>query len=241
MLADGARPLLNHADALMAAVRSVGDEPVGMLRVGLPVGLPPAAMALVAANFRASFPRVVLNARFFDDPRRRLLDEVDLAVSIGDDPIEGPWATYEIGKVAEWLAASPEYLQRRGEPKSLSDLAEHDLFTLYVPGEDPGRLPLLEGGTYGVSPVASSTDPRMVQELSTAGHGIGLCAVPSLPGVDTRPLVKVLPGTVGRTRKLYLVVPRALIETPPLRAIFRFARTVLGREMVENAPAAGHT
>ena len=238
ILADGARGVLRDAGSLLTTARSAGDEPSGVLRVGLPTGVPPQAWALFLTGFRAAFPKVQLEARVFDDPRRRLLDEVDLAVHVGGDEIDGPWVTYELARVAEQLAASPAYLERRGTPDSLKDLAQHDLLNLFIPGADPGELPLLDGGTYRVTPIVSATDPRTLQELAVAGFGIALCAMLPIPGFETG-LVPVLPDIVGGSRSLRMVVPRALIETPQLRAIFRFARVTLGRDMVESRPATG--
>lgn len=231
VLADGARRLLLDVYALRGAVRGVGEEPSGVLRIGLPVGLPSQVMGVTWAAFRSAFPKVCLQARFFEDPRRRLLDEVDVAFHIDGNWSDGPWQVYAIGPVSERLMASPDYLSRRGRPISLADLADHDLLSLFMPGEATDSLPLLAGGTHPVVPAASGTDPRVLQEFAQAGMGIALCPIPPVPGVAHEGLEVVLPDIVGRERTIHMMVPRALVETPRLRAIFRFARSMLGREI----------
>lgn len=231
VLADGARRVLLDMSALMSAARSVGDEPAGVLRIGLPGGMPPEVLALVWTAFRARFPEVHVRARFFDDPRRRLLDDVDVAFHLGGEKVDGPWEKYHAGNIPERLMATPDYLERRGTPTSLAELDEHDILNLHMPGADPTVLPLLDGGSHPVEPVFSATDPRVLRDFANAGLGIALCALPPLPGLEPDKLVQVLPDVVGRERSMQMIVARALVETPPLRAIFRFARTMLGHEM----------
>lgn len=238
VLADGARALLNEAQALMTATRSAGDEPAGVVRMGLPTGLPPQVMSLFFSTFRAKFPEVLVEIRFFDDPRQRILDEVDLAVHIGGDAIDGPWLTYELGQLEEQLAACPEYLEQRGTPGTLADLAEHDLLTLYAPGSHPGDLPLLDGGVFRVSPILASTDPRTVQEFAEVGLGIAMCVKTPFPGFPTT-LVPVLTDVVGKTTSMRMIVPRTLVKTPLLRAIFRFAKATFGRDLVAERSSGG--
>ena len=94
-------------------------------------------------------------------------------------------------------------------------------------------MPLLEGGTYPVKPILAGTDPELVRRAAVSGAGIACCAVSPLPVAEADSLVQVLPDIVGRSRPIRIVVPRLLMETPNLRAVFRFARILLGGELTE--------
>ena len=54
--------------ALFATVREVGQEPSGVLRVALPVGLPPQIIAGIFGALRVAYPRLHVETRFSDDP-----------------------------------------------------------------------------------------------------------------------------------------------------------------------------
>src|SRR5690606_33518749 len=66
MLAARGRSVLQEASALVASVRELGREPVGVLRVLLPVGLPPHALTPIFAALRGAYPRLSLQIRHGD-------------------------------------------------------------------------------------------------------------------------------------------------------------------------------
>src|SRR5262245_28360838 len=58
VLAARGRMLEEEANALIASVREVGQEPSGVLRIALPVGLPPHVLAPLLVAVRATYPRL---------------------------------------------------------------------------------------------------------------------------------------------------------------------------------------
>lgn len=234
VLAARGRLVLQDASALVASVRELGREPVGLLRVVLPYGLPPHVLTPLFAAMRAGYPRLAVHLRFDDDPMRCLIDDVDLAVHFGPAAPPGPWLSHELIRVREWLLASSDYLARRGTPTSIAELAGHELLAWAPPEEDGRAWPTLAGGSFDVEPALISPDIHMIRQCVIAGLGIALVPDALLPdpGVAPGAVVPVLAEVVGRTRSLHVVVPAALANTPKLRSIVqqiqRFAASNLG-------------
>lgn len=231
VLAARGRHVLQEASALVASVREIGREPVGVLRVLMPMGLPPHALTPLFAALRGSFPRLSLQARFSEDPVESALEDVDMLVHFGPHGPEGPWLSYEVWSLREWLIASNEYLASRGTPTTLEELARHDLLAWAPPGEDPRVLPTLAGESFEVEPVLVSADVHCVRQMVLAGLGIGFVPDAMLPdpGVPDDALVPVLADVVGRRRSLFVVFPAAQAGLPKLRAILHHVRAFADR------------
>lgn len=230
-LARGGEALTEEAEALLASIREVGQEPAGVLRVSLPVGLPPHVLFHLFAALRAAHPRLTVETRFSEDPVAESLAGADLAVHFSEAPPRGSWLSPVLVRLREWLIASSAYLARRGTPRTLEDLAGHEILAWQPPGEDPRAFPLCRGGTFPVEPALVSADIHFLRHCARAG--VGLCLVPDaqLPDPDeTEPLVPVLADLIGRDRALRVTVPRALAEVPKIRAVLDHILKVPGTE-----------
>jgi len=220
------RLMIQEATALVASIREIGQEPSGVLRVMLPVGLPPHLLVQLLAIVRASYPRLSVHLRFSEDPVGGLLDDVDMALHFGARSPPGPWVSYELPRIREWLVGTAEYLARCGTPETVEDLAGHTLFSWEAPGDDPRRWPLRSGGTFAVEPALVASDIHLLRQCVLSGLGLALlpdALVPD-PGAEVDPVVPVLVGLVGRERPLRLVVPSVLSDLPKIKAILKHVR-----------------
>ncbi|APR81650.1 Transcriptional regulator, LysR family protein [Minicystis rosea] len=221
VLAQKGRTMIQEASALLASIREVGHEPSGTLRVVLPVGLPPHLLTPMFAGVRSAHPRLHYQLRFSNDPLSEALTDVDIAVHFGEDAPEGPWLSRVILRVREWLVASQSYLDRRGVPRSIPDLKDHELFAWQAPGEDAKVWRTLKGTSFQVDPVLIATDIHFIRSCCLAGLGIGLVpdAVLPDPGLGSEALVPVLPDVVGQERPIRISVPAALADIPKIRMV----------------------
>ncbi|WP_164019992.1 LysR family transcriptional regulator [Pyxidicoccus trucidator] len=228
VLAQRGRIMMQETSALLASIREVGQAPAGVLRVVLPVGLPPHLLTPLFGVLRTTYPQLRVHASFSDDPLTEALEDVDMAVHFGEALPRGPWLSHEVLRVHEGLIASTEYLERRGVPRSLEDLRHHELLSWEAPGEDARLWPSLRGPRFRVEPALIATDIHFVRTCCIAGQGIGL--VPSVdlpdPGVGDV-LVPVLPDIVGRERPLRISVPEALSEIPKIKLVLSHIQGVL--------------
>jgi DNA-binding transcriptional LysR family regulator len=239
LLARQARMMLRETHALLDALRELGDEPGGDLRVGVPLGLPTQALALLVGLCQAEFPRLRLQVRVSDDPIAELLEHVDMALHLGHGLPAGRWCTHTLLRTDTGLRASRSYLRRHGMPRSVAELEHHKLLGWHASSEDPKRWPLREGGTVGVEPTMTCTDQHALRRLAHLGFGIALLPDADAPEFDSddEALMPVLDGVVGCTRELQVVVPEVLAETTRMRAILaQLARVGTKREPIAAAP-----
>lgn len=225
------RLMIQEATALVASIREIGQEPSGVLRVMLPVGLPPHMLVPIFGAMRDTYPRLSLHLRFSEDPIGGLLDDVDLALHFGTRSPPGPWISYELLRIREWVVGHVDYLQRHGTPSRVEDLAAHALFSWEAPGDDPRAWPLRSGGTVAVEPTLIASDIHLLRQAVLAGLGLALLPDAMLPdpGTDADAVVPVLPGVVGRERPLRLVVPSVLSDLPKIKAVLKHVRAFTDR------------
>lgn len=124
-----AKDILDREAAAMAALTPGDAKAAGLLRVTAPAALGreiivPMLPALLDANPQL---RIELNLT------ERLIDVVgegmDLAIRIADLR-ESNLVARRIGTVRRLVCASPDYLERRGQPEAAADLGAHECLTL---------------------------------------------------------------------------------------------------------------
>ncbi|MBK9259518.1 MAG: LysR family transcriptional regulator [Polyangiaceae bacterium] len=229
VLRNRGKTMIEEASALIASVREVGNEPAGTLRVIMPVGLPPHLLTPLLALFRERFPRLGTHLRFSSDPLSESIVDVDIVVHFADDAPTGPYISYAVFRVRQWLVASKEYLDKRGTPTSLEELRRHELLAWQAPFEDPCVWPTLQGATFVVQPALIATDIHFLRRCCMEHLGIGLVpdAKVTDPSLVQDTLVPVMPDLVGRDRTLRMSVPKALAEVPKIKVVLEQARHFL--------------
>ena len=117
---------LEEVEEAELAVGSVTGVPRGTLRVTAPSWAASRRMVDMVATYRQRYPEVVVDLSFED----RLVDLVeegyDLAIRATSDPPPATLIARPLRPMPFVIAASREYLQRRGVPQSPEDLAQHD-------------------------------------------------------------------------------------------------------------------
>jgi len=117
--------VLRDIEEMDLSVASEVEQPRGGLRVNAPVVFGTRHLAHLIAEYEQRYPQVAidltLNDRFID-----LVDEgADLALRIGT-LTESTLVARRLFPVRLALCASPAYLARHGEPKSVEDLVRHN-------------------------------------------------------------------------------------------------------------------
>ena len=129
LYAGGLRSLVEQQEALEARVAGARERPSGRLRITAPVDFGARFVAPVVQRLGAMAPdlemELILGSGFVD-----LMEQgIDVAVRIGRLP-DSRLVAKRLGMVPRVLVASPDYLKRRGEPRTPADLESHD-FVLY--------------------------------------------------------------------------------------------------------------
>jgi DNA-binding transcriptional LysR family regulator len=125
-LLENGRELLDRVDSIDTAVRQSVKEPKGMLRLGAPPSFGAFHLVPIITAFSSAHPdiQVVL---YLDDGRTDLVAEgLDMSVRIATSLKDTSQIAQRLAVVPQLLVASPDYLQRRGTPQTIADLAAHE-------------------------------------------------------------------------------------------------------------------
>lgn len=125
-LLENGRELLDRVDNIDAAVRQSVKEPKGMLRLGAPPSFGAFHLVPIITAFSSAHPdiQVVL---YLDDGRTDLVAEgLDMSVRIATSLKDTSQVAQRLAVVPQLLVASPDYLNRRGMPQTIADLAKHE-------------------------------------------------------------------------------------------------------------------
>jgi DNA-binding transcriptional LysR family regulator len=202
---DRCKVILQDLEDTELELGSLGSAARGTLRISCPTWSPERVAAHLA-EYRRRYPEVVVDISF-DDRDVDLVEEgYDLAIRVASgDSLPAGLIARPLRSVRYFLAASAEYLQRRGTPKSTEDLAKHD----FVGVGNVSSLQLI--GSQGQIEVPIRVAARYRSAVGVAfavANGIGIAALPALmfedPALKTR-LIPVLTGYELSQSMLYLV------------------------------------
>jgi DNA-binding transcriptional LysR family regulator len=125
------KTILDDLEATELELGSLSTVPRGTVRITCPSWFGTRRFADLLAEFRLRYPEIVVDVSFED----RLVDLVeegyDLAMRVARESSLAPGLIARpIRPVSFFIAASREYLQRHGAPKSPEELARHDFVAI---------------------------------------------------------------------------------------------------------------
>jgi DNA-binding transcriptional LysR family regulator len=216
--------VLFEAEVATRAAKGFAAEVRGVVRITAPPNLGAQQLPGILRTIRERHPglsfELLLSARVLD----LVADGIDLAIRAGVLP-DSSLVARKVRESGLGLFASPEYLERRGRPRSLDELTLHDC--LCYGGRD-GRLPWLLVGPGGARTVAARgpitcDDMLFLRDAACAGLGIALIPV-DIAALELKEgrLVRVLPrygrdgGAVWVVWPSQKLVPAAVVAAREL-------------------------
>ncbi len=215
-LTDAGRLYFEEASRALAALENaqatlsqLDSRPQGAVRITAPVDLGAQVLAPLAARFARRTPGITLEFILTGRLVNLVEEGVDLAVRAG--PLrDSSLISRRVNGLEAWIFASPAYLDARGTPASLQDLAGHDC-VLFRPRRGQSEWTLLgpNGQTrVTVKGAMAADDFTFNREAVLAGAGIGL--LPALhceQDVARGRLVRLLSAYSGPSAPLHIVWP----------------------------------
>lgn len=213
--------LLKRAEAEVPANAS---EPAGSVRISVPTTYGHYFFLPRLGRFRAAHPQVEIDVHVSNRNVDFIKERFDAAIRLGR-PDKGSFVAKKLGDFELGLFASPGYLRRRGTPKSIDKLEEHECAVFVMPRT--GRpLPWSFRPQKQVTPAAPV---RILEDVvglvRFAAGGGGLIQTYRFmvqQMLDDGRLVEVLPRTAGRRRPFYLLYPKMSRRAPAARALIDF-------------------
>ena len=219
--------LTQAGEAYLAACRRILDDvaeaergasgeyqaPQGELVVTAPVTLGRLHVVPVAAEFLAEHERVDLRLVLSDRPLNLIDDHLDLAVRVGELP-DSSLVAARIGQIRNVVCATPDYLRRRGVPKSPQSLAQHDCVSFSSLGA-PG------GWTFGGETVPVRS--RLMVSTAEAALDAALC------GVGITRLLSYQVAEAVKTGRLTIVLRKHEPAPLPVNLVYVRERRLSGK------------
>jgi LysR family transcriptional activator of dmlA len=171
------------AQQIFEALQRMGDdldagqrEPAGQLRIASSLGLGRRMVAPALSELAARYPRLDIRLDVHDRLVDLAAEGVDLDIRVGDQ-IAPNLIAKRLARNWRVLCAAPDYLARRGTPKTLADLASHDCLVIKE-RDHPFGLWHLEGPageeSVRVTGALSSNHGEVVHQWCLDGRGIVL-------------------------------------------------------------------
>lgn len=162
---------LNEAEASISASTL---EPQGTLTITSSISFAKLYIAPLIAKFNQLYPKIKINIiganRYYD-----ILDSnIDLAIRTKEFEPDSNITIRKLATTKRILAASPHYLNKKGQPKSIEDLAQHDLL-IYSHANNPLTLNFKRGHeemSHHCDPFMETNDGQIVCAAAMAGAGI---------------------------------------------------------------------
>jgi DNA-binding transcriptional LysR family regulator len=127
------KTILDDLEATELELGTLSTVPRGVLRISAPSWVGGSRrFAMVLADYRRRYPEIIVDASFED----RIVDLVDegydlvLRVARGPDSLATGLVARPLAPATFYLAASHEYIKRKGTPKSLEDIARHEFVAI---------------------------------------------------------------------------------------------------------------
>lgn len=218
-LAEAARAMETGALALLRSVTSARATLEGTVRISASQPVACVLLPPLLARMRQALPGIAVELVASNAVSNLLRREADIALRMVR-PDQTSLIARRIGAVRLSACAHRDYLRRRGTPRALSDLLQHELI-----GND--RLPDIERGFSAMGfPVAHDHFELRTDDLMAywgavrAGLGIGF--VSNYLIRDDPAVQPVLPQLRIPPLPIWLTVHREIRSSRPIRAVFDF-------------------
>jgi len=214
-----AKTLLEGFAALESELGERQNELVGTIRLAATFGFGRRWLGPALATFQTRHPALQIELLLTEQLPDLGAEGYDGAIWLWavQQPRAADWVTRRIARNQRVLAASPDYLARRGMPATVEALASHDCLVARENGEVNQRQFTLwslrharDGSTARVrvqGPLTSNSG-EMVRDWCLSGHGIMLRSLWDIaPQLASGDLVRVLPHYAMPDADIHWIAP----------------------------------
>ena len=213
--------IVSDIQAAEQVVTDMQATPRGRLRVTAPIDLSTRYLGAIIAEYIADHPDITVELDAADRVVDLIEEGFDVAVRFGVLP-ESTLIARKLTTLNALLCASPAYLAKRGTPKTVDELEDHDK-VLFAPSARTTGWTLQSGeATYELGRPARfiSNNLGAVRDVVLAGGGIAVMTEFMVAcDIHEGRLVRLLPEWTSRTFDVQAVYP-ARQNLPPRLQLF---------------------
>lgn len=225
-------PALTAIEEAAERVRAARGTVSGHLRLNVPRLALRIAITPIVAEMTWRHPDLTIEITCDDRLVDIVAESFDAGIRLGEMIDEDMIAVRLTPPFKAIMVAAPAYLEARGEPEAVADLAKHNcigfrlasaggLYAWELRDPDGGDVAVRARGT------ALTNDPLYAIDLALAGVGIAYVFEPLVRAeLRERRLRWLMQGASTEWPGLFLYYPRRGSETPKLRAFIDTARQI---------------
>jgi DNA-binding transcriptional LysR family regulator len=211
------RRILADIEEADSSAREERNRPSGRLVVSAPVGFGRLHVGSVMSAYLKRYPDVSAELRLSDHLVNLVEDAVDVAVRIGH-LADSSLVARQVGQMRRIVVASPDYLKRRGEPKTPEALLQHQTIQF---GPATNWRFLRDGRDIEVTPaprfISNSSDAAL--QYAEAGGGLTrVLAYQAADGLKRGRLRIVLAKFEQPALPIHVVYPTSRLLSAKVRA-----------------------
>ena len=169
-----ARSILAELHEAESAVNASTLNPTGMLRISASLSFSMQHIAPLLPEYTRRYPNVTVHVETANRYPDILDANIDVAIRTREFEPDSNITIRRLAETRRLLAASPGYLGRMGTPRSLDDLAQHQLL-IYTYANNPYELRFTRDGeasTVGIKGLLESNDGQVIRSAALEGLGI---------------------------------------------------------------------
>lgn len=225
-------PALTAIEEAGERVRATKGAVTGLLRLNIPRLALPMALTPIMAEMARRHPDLRTELTIDDSLVDIVSGEFDAGIRLGEMIAADMIAVRLAPPFKAILVAAPCYLEARGEPRSIADLASHNcvafrlatgggIYAWGLKGEEGADVSVRVRGTVVIS------DPLYTVDLALAGLGIAYVFEPLVRAQLREGRLRwLMPEASVEQPGLFLYFPRGASEAPKLRAFIDAVRDV---------------
>lgn len=224
-----ARRILEEVEEMNDLLAGGEREPRGMLRVSTSLRLGRRHVTPILSMLRARHTELEIWLELVDRRVDLAGESFDLDIRVGDVQ-EASVIPHKVAESTRVLCASPRYVEKRGAPRSLPDLVQHDCLAFRDRQQAFGVWQLNgPNGTEAVKvtgPMASNQSD-IVREWALDGHGIIMASEWDVAeSIESGALVRILPD-YSRPADVWAVSTARSSASAKVRVAVDFLRSQL--------------
>lgn len=200
----------------------IDEKPIGKVKIGF---LPESDEALqpILGKFQELYPEIELDLRFTNnyvtDIYSQALDFVIHAGKVQDSE----FIARRIISLGRCIYASPEYIQKHGEPRDLKELTQHEAICYRWPDGSLDDKWDLISEVVKVKSRFSCNHMGFVRRAIVGGQGIGFMPpLFALAAIENNNLIRILPDYESKKEDVWLIYPDRKGISLPTRLLIDF-------------------
>ncbi len=214
------KPLIEGLELAELAVTQMQSAPKGVLRVTAPVTYGENQLAPLIHQFLKRYPKLDLDLILTNQKLDLVESGIDLAIRLGNLG-DSLLVAKKLSSRQLYVCASPEYLQKYGEPHSLSELVNHHCL---VGSVDYWRFNQ-QGKEKSIKVSGRIQCNSGIALLDAAKQGLGLAQLPDYyvsEALSSGQLVEVLQGNRSDRDGIWALYPQNRHLSPKVRLLIDY-------------------